>query len=273
MDQLQLKVGSMRVSEGDFEIHTFGELEILRRGARVELPQSKKARALLGYLAATARPHLRSTLCDLLWDGPEDPRGSLRWSLSRLRASIGDRLSADRNHVSIEQPESFVDVLQVQRRLAPGIATLTTADLIDVEQMFRGDFLAGLELWECHRFHEWCAGARELWRSRWCAIAEMLVSRLSKAPVDALRYARRWAALDPINEGSHLSIVRLLHELGRRDEALAECENTIRLLDLEAGASPSRALLDECARLERSRARRPPLERFAIELGAKDERR
>src|SRR5690606_40518007 len=65
------------------ELKFLGGLEILRDGASVELPPSKKTRALLAYLALNGRPFPREHLCDLLWEIPDDPRGSLRWSLSR----------------------------------------------------------------------------------------------------------------------------------------------------------------------------------------------
>jgi hypothetical protein len=38
------------------EIRLLGELEVERDGQAVPLPASKKSRALLAYLAATARP-------------------------------------------------------------------------------------------------------------------------------------------------------------------------------------------------------------------------
>ena len=72
------------------EIRLLGELTVLRGGESIPLPPSKKARALLGPLIAVPGPHLRERLCDLLWDGPVDPRGELRWALSRLRPLVND---------------------------------------------------------------------------------------------------------------------------------------------------------------------------------------
>ena len=66
-------------------IRLLGELAVVRGGEALELPASKKARALLGYLVATGRSHMRERLCELLWDGPDDPRAQLRWSLWKLR--------------------------------------------------------------------------------------------------------------------------------------------------------------------------------------------
>jgi hypothetical protein len=59
------------------QIRLLGELEVVRDGHRLPLPASKRSRALLGYLVATGRPHLRSHLCDPLWDSPDDPRAAL----------------------------------------------------------------------------------------------------------------------------------------------------------------------------------------------------
>ena len=58
-----------------------GDLEIARDGKALELPPSRKTRALLAYLALTGRSFRREHLCELLWEIPDDPRGSLRWSL------------------------------------------------------------------------------------------------------------------------------------------------------------------------------------------------
>ena len=85
------------------EIRVLGELEVLREGKPLQLPASKKTRALLGHLVvlgvvgAAAQP--RQRLCELLWDGPDDPRAALRWSLTKLRPVVDDatapRLVAD----------------------------------------------------------------------------------------------------------------------------------------------------------------------------------
>ena len=73
------------------EIRLLGELAVVRDGRVAPLPASRRTRALLGYLAATARPHLRSHLCDLLWEGPDDPRAALRRVLEeRMGASTPD---------------------------------------------------------------------------------------------------------------------------------------------------------------------------------------
>src|SRR5262245_56417321 len=44
-------------------VSVLGNLAVLRDGKRMQLPQSKKTRALLAYLAVSARPHTRDRLC------------------------------------------------------------------------------------------------------------------------------------------------------------------------------------------------------------------
>ena len=90
-----------------FRIRLLGELQLAYGDdAPLKLPASKKTRALLGYLIATAQPHRREVLCDLFWDGPDDPRAELRWSLSKIRPLLkngaGARWQADRERVGVQ---------------------------------------------------------------------------------------------------------------------------------------------------------------------------
>lgn len=82
------------------EIRLLGELEVWPVEQRLTLPASKRTRALLGYLVATARPHVRSQLCDLLWPTPDDPRAALRFSTrsSSVCAEAPRRHRATRVH-------------------------------------------------------------------------------------------------------------------------------------------------------------------------------
>src|SRR4030095_2267165 len=71
-------------------IRVLGEFQVLKGKTPREFPPSRKTRALLAYLVLSGRRHRRERLCDLLWDVPDDPRGSLRWSLSRLRSVVDE---------------------------------------------------------------------------------------------------------------------------------------------------------------------------------------
>ena len=96
-------------------IRLLGKMAVLRDGESVALPRSRKTRALMAYLALAARPLSRDHLCTVFWDLPDDPRGSLRWSLSKLRGVLDTserpRLTADRERVSIETGDLELDAL------------------------------------------------------------------------------------------------------------------------------------------------------------------
>ncbi|MGB3807062.1 MAG: alpha/beta fold hydrolase [Erythrobacter sp.] len=88
------------------------DVRVLRDGREIELPKSRKARALLAYLAVEARPVHRSRLGEMFWDRAADPRGGLRWALTRLRKALGpdeDWLKADSMTVSLQVPKSQLD--------------------------------------------------------------------------------------------------------------------------------------------------------------------
>ena len=108
------------MSPRPLEIRLLGELEVLEGGRPVPLPASRKIRALLGYLVAEGRPHLRERLCDLLWDGPDDPRAALRWSLTKLRPVLErdrrTRVSATRDHVAFRAEGAAVDLERLDRK-------------------------------------------------------------------------------------------------------------------------------------------------------------
>ena len=83
------KVGTAASARQKLRMRLLGDLEVRRSdGVVLPLPPSRRTRALLGFLAGTGVPQSRATLCDLLWDVPNDPRGELRWCLSKLRAAL-----------------------------------------------------------------------------------------------------------------------------------------------------------------------------------------
>ena len=68
-----------------------GELAIELDGTALEPPPSKRARALLGWLALDRRMHARSGLAARFWPDvlDESARTSLRSALSALRRALG----------------------------------------------------------------------------------------------------------------------------------------------------------------------------------------
>ena len=91
-----------------------GAFQVIRNGAPLPLPRSRKARALLAYLALAPRPVTREKLCELFWDVADDPKSELRWCLSKLRPLVNGpaatRLIADRERVRIDTGSLDIDI-------------------------------------------------------------------------------------------------------------------------------------------------------------------
>ena len=227
------------------EIRVLGELEVLRGGKTLALPASKKTRALLGYLVVVGgRAQPRPRLCELLWDGPDDPRAALRWSLTKLRPLLDDaggtRLSADREHVAFERKNASVDLAWIGENVGD-VARAPIERLRRAASLFRGELLEGLDLPECYRFHEWCVAEREQARRRHGEILATLADRLDE-PEEALTHARRRVAIDPLAEAGHVAVMRLLAKLGRPREAIKQYESCRRILQGQLGRGPSKEL-------------------------------
>jgi pimeloyl-ACP methyl ester carboxylesterase/DNA-binding SARP family transcriptional activator len=199
-----------------------GPFVLNRGGGPVVLPQSQKTRALLAYLAVTRRPHRRERLCGMFWDVADDPRGALRWSLSKLRALDDEdtpRIRADRDTVAFDPAGARVDALEVREAAVGGLDRHSHDRLRQLAAMFRGPFLEGLELPDFHDFEVWRIAEREEFRRLHLRLLRELVSRLDTTPEEALVPARELVRLAPDDESSRAALIRLLAAAGRRAEA------------------------------------------------------
>ena len=215
-------------------IRLLGEIEVERDGSVQPLPPSKKTRALLAYLALTGRPHRRERLCSLFWEIPHDPRGALRWSLSRLRPLVDEpdrpRIKADRDAVGFDAADALVDVVTVRRALAGGVEAIPTERLQELAESFRGELLEGQDLPDLHDFQAWCVAEREDARRLQAELLAALVERLAEQPEAALGPARRLVQIDPYALDARVMQLRLLLAAGRRGEAEQQFETGLRLL-------------------------------------------
>jgi DNA-binding SARP family transcriptional activator len=229
-----------RKPSGGLAIRLLGEIRLQRDEATIALPASKRTRALLGFLVATATAHSRQTLCDLLWDGPDDPRAALRWSLTKLRPLVNEgaleRLNADRERVAFMPEGARVDVRHVEALLTADLAAAPLGELEVAAGLLQGEFLDGLDLPSCYRFHHWCLAERERWGSLRRKVLAITADRLAGEPERALPYTRAMVAADPLSEAAHGRLVALLDALGRRKEAQDHYDYARALLQRELGA-------------------------------------
>lgn len=209
-----------------------GTMALTQKGVDVPLPASKKTRALLGYLAVNDRAVRRERLCTMFWEVPDDPRGALRWSLSKLRALVdhgGDcRLIADRDGVRLNCDSMAVDWRALKLLSAEDIRTVDTQALIRATDL-HGEFLEALELPSCEEYHGWLIAMREDVR-RWQAALYRELVRRPIEPERALALARAWAVLDPYDALARVALIELLENTGRRQEADQQRAISIRKL-------------------------------------------
>ena len=100
------------------EINTFGDLTIKINGRLLTDLGSRKAEAILLYLAAGNQTYNRSTLATLLWpDSAEDMAlTSLRVALSKLRRHLTDYIEISRDAVRMKPgAKVYVDFEYWQR--------------------------------------------------------------------------------------------------------------------------------------------------------------
>src|SRR5215212_9226525 len=150
-------VGSVGLTENripaSMAVRMLGPFAVFRDGVPVVLPGSRKMRALFAYLALAPSAVSRSQLCELLWDVPDDPRGELRWCLSKIRRLVDGesrkRLKTEGDTVRLDLAGCDVDALNIRQAAACDIAACSVDRLRLRAGLFEGEFLAGLDVDRC----------------------------------------------------------------------------------------------------------------------------
>jgi len=191
--------------KGLLHIKVLGELVVLRDHQEVALPQSKKTRALLAYLAVVNRRQRRDYLCRMFWEAPDDPRASLRWSLSKLRKVIHQEndqpcLKSDLSSVFLDADQFDVDLLHVAHIVAKNVHTLDTSALEALAGKFRGRFLEGLELPRCPMYEAWRTFHSDALDRTRSLVLQTIIERLRSEPDQALPYVQALQSMTPAQE-------------------------------------------------------------------------
>src|SRR5690349_1040669 len=96
------------------EVRLLGPPTVRRDASDVALPRPRKVRGLLAVLALHHQPISRTPPGALPRDVPNDPRGELRWCLSKLRGLLDDperrRVVAAGDMVVLDLGDCRVDV-------------------------------------------------------------------------------------------------------------------------------------------------------------------
>jgi pimeloyl-ACP methyl ester carboxylesterase/DNA-binding SARP family transcriptional activator len=222
-----------------------GPLALRREGQLVSLPSSRKTRALLAYLAIAKRPVRREHLCSLLWEVPDNPRGALRWSLSKLRPLVDDvhrvRLIAEGENVSLDGSDIEGDWFRLRDLAGANVCTIK-AELLEACVLQEGEFLEGAEIRASEAFQAWLVAMREDTRRWQVTILRELVGRFAEQDekrAQALSLARRWCELDPYDAIARTAVIDLLRSSGRVQEAEQQRGAAVRALEAAEIAIPN----------------------------------
>jgi len=199
------------------EIDVLGSFTVTRDGEAVPLPPSRKTRALLAYLAVVGRPQSREHLCEMFWDIPDDPRGSLRWSLFKLRQIVNrdghEPLRADRNVLELRTGKGVAVDWHSLKSLSSADPGAVCLDEIEswAERLGGCGFLDDLSLPRCPVFEAWRVALANEFDVLRCRMLRAAVDRLRDDPARALPFASALRAINPDDDA-----------LGRELHALAE---------------------------------------------------
>ncbi|WP_182905256.1 BTAD domain-containing putative transcriptional regulator [Microbispora sp. H13382] len=209
-----------------------GPPAVERDGAAVRPPRGRKTWALLAYLLLAERPPSRKRVAELLFCDANDPLGALRWTLAELRRAFGDVISGD----------PLVTRLVDDVRVDLDLLTDEHADPASL-LLFNGELLEGAEPASSPEFDSWLSVERH-------RVSALVEGRLRQVAVgllaagragEAIPYASRAVAYNPLEEGNHELLVRTLTVAGDRSAALrqiAVCEDILRR-ELGIEASPA----------------------------------
>jgi len=238
----------------ELQLALLGSVEVRRCGALITDYRTKKALALLCYLAVTGRPHLRPTLAGLLWgEIPEESaRNNLSKALVNLRQLVGPYLSITRQTVSFNRDSRYwldVEAFDAQVGNASATAEAATPGRTDIRrleetvELYRGDFLEGFYVRGAPSFEEW-ALAQRAWMQELAlkALRTLVVHHTQRGGAGlgtAIDYATRLLALAPWREEARRQLMLLLARNGQRGAALMQYHTCRRTLMAEFGAEPA----------------------------------
>jgi DNA-binding SARP family transcriptional activator/tetratricopeptide (TPR) repeat protein len=232
-------------------IEILGPVRVELDGAPLVV-DTRKAIALLAFLAVTGRRASRETLAALLWPESDEAgaHGALRRTLSVLKAALGGvGLVIDRGSVAFRPDELEVDVWRFRAALARvrghdhgpnGICRECLHVLDEAIALDRGEFMAGFALRSSEAFDDWQSAEAEAHRRELTGALERLArGRAAESSWEAaIAAARRWLEFDGLHEPAQRLLMSALAAAGESGAALRQYRECVRTLDRELGVAP-----------------------------------
>ena len=256
----------------ELALFLLGSPYIERNGARITV-DTRKAIALLAYLAITGQRQRRDTLATLLWPDYDQPHAhaTLRRTLWTLNKALdGAGLKIDREAIELDrQRHLWIDVEAFHHAIAEcathghkqtQICSACLKPLQHAVSLYRADFLAGFNLSDSANFDDWQTFQSDSLRRSYAYVLERIAHCYS-AQADfemAITYARQWLAIDHLHEAAHRSLMQFYAWAGQRAAALHQYEECVRLLEHELNVVPLEVTTQLYLTLKDNHAPLPP---------------
>ena len=237
----------------EFRIYLLGPPHVEHRGTQQRV-DTRKAIALLAWLAVERRSHARATLAALLWPESDEQhaRGALRRTLYALSAILpeGALVTAQDRIELVDSPGLFIDVIRFRnayREFGDGDIPCEqcAGTLAEAIELYRDTFLSGFSVKGSVEFDDWHFFQSEALGREYAALSRAYIRCLRKSgDLDrAVKVALRWSRIDPLDEEPQLALMELSALNGERASALRLYEAFRTQLDRELGEEPSEALV------------------------------
>ncbi len=211
-------------------------------GGRDPLTGEKTVLLLARLAMPPGQAYDRKRLIELLWTDRGEAQGlaSLRQSLWSLRKALGNGepppIIAERTSIRLDPVVVEVDVVEFERLIRNG----TKEDLERAASLYRGDFLAGLDLDDEESYQPFLFERRRLREMALSGLKALATLRAVAGDQDgAIDMARRALSFDPLQEDLHATIIRLLRDKGRLGLARDQYEACRDILRRELDVAPS----------------------------------
>ena len=266
-------------------IYLLGAPRIEHDGQPVE-PDTRKAIALLAYLAVTGKRHTRDALATLLWPEFDQIRGraALRRTLSALKSALeGYGLAIQRDSLGLDPAaDIWADVGNFHELLAECSTHGHPADeacpnclepLMKAIDLYDSDFMAGFSLRDSVDFDDWqYLQAEELRREMARALDNLGQCHAQLDDYEtAINYARRLLQLDPLRESAHRQLMTFFTLNGQRSAALRQYRSCVRTLEEELGVPPLEETTKLYERILAGQIEAPPTKRLETTQGTDED--
>ena len=211
---------------------------------------TRKATALLIYLAERGESQRRESLAAMLWPESDSShsKAALQRTLSALRKAVGgDWVSADRDTVTLIAPwldtgefHALIESTHQHGHEIGDVCAQCLEPLTAAVRLYRDTFLSGFTLPDSPDFDEWqYFTAQGLLRQFEDALHRLVrIHEGDQNFEQAIQYAHQRSALDLLNESAHRDLMSLHARLGQRGMALQQYRDCVRVLQAELGAPP-----------------------------------